>query len=160
MTFITELDPLANNVIFYRHPLLETGHSVTFNTWDEDGTIISSDVPHDFEVPNSGIYYLNFTAPATSGYVLTTGTHDDSSYVAHIFDVGTPSDERVYYFEGEINSIKSNGYIIYDDSDTVIQSGTLTDLGNGFHYASVGSLIKPWIMEVSGFISLRSTGSF
>lgn len=141
--------------IFYKHPTLSRGETVTFSYWDVNGTPIATDVSATAEIPNTGVYYLEITTPTEDTYWLFEGT-DGEDVQAEVIKVGTPSLERVFYwnFNGPGETVP---FEFYDISNNLLLSGNMTDLGNTFYSVVSQFVTAPWFVEIDGGVVINST---
>lgn len=133
--------------IFYAADDLTSGLAVTFSIWDDSGNSLYSNVSADAEVGTEGIYYYDLITPSSDLYLLIIGSNSGVAPEAQIVKVGTPTG-KAFYVQGNFESGKIIGYEIYDSTDSILDSGNLTDIVAGFYSASTNGLAEPWFFEV------------
>lgn len=132
--------------IYYKADDLASGLGVSFNVWDEDGVQTINGVQAT-EIGTDGVYYIEYTAPNTAGYILVIGS-DDTLPKAQVIQIGNPSEKKAFYVHGYFKEDQELDYEIYDANGDTIVSGELTSIVAGFYSTSVEGLTPPWFFEV------------
>jgi len=142
--------------IYYKSQNLQSGLSIEYNLWDEDGTALETGTAADGEIGNQGVYFLDFTTPNADLYVFgfaqqTNGLDPAPTVLA----VGNPNPTRVFYVDSDYTEGRTIPYEIYDTDGTVYLSGNLTEHNNGFYSADVSSLAQntTFLFEADGLIA-------
>jgi hypothetical protein len=141
--------------VFYKDAYLRTNRTVRFSAWSEFGSSLFLDVNYSVQIPNSGVYYYDFTTPNINGYVLIIAT-DGSDPQGSILRVGSPSEELAFYLRGDLAENITTNYEIFDINSAVIASGTMENVSSGFYKVNVDGLIKPWFLEVNETVVVES----
>ncbi len=138
----------ANFRIFYKEETLSADENITFSVWKDDGTNLHLSQPATQEIPNSGVYYYDFTTPSTTTYLLILAT-DGNKPKGTVLQVGSPTTEKSFYLDGNLNEDVSHAYIIFDYLSVELDSGTLDNVAGGFYSVDVGGLVKPFFVSVN-----------
>ena len=141
--------------IYYKADDLETGLSIVYNIWDDQGNTLATNTPATAEVGTRGIYYLEFTTPSSDVYVFVkAGLSNNTKNVPIILRVGSPVVQKLFFVDPAFVASKVISYQIFDISVIVAASGNLTDENNGFYSTDVSSLSNgTYFFEVIPFIS-------
>lgn len=132
--------------IYYKTNALATGQNVVFNVWNHNGIQLTTNL-QGTEIGTDGVYYIQYRASSSSGYLLITGSNNGNSLQADVVEVGGPS-KKAWYVNGRFSIGQIIPYEIYDATGNAIVSGTLTNVASGFYNADVEGLPEPWFFEV------------
>lgn len=138
--------------LFYKANQVASGQNVLFNIWDDSGNLLVSSAVGT-EIGTEGVYYYEYTTPATDLYLLILASNAGNSPKPDILKVGTPS-EKVFYVQGGFKSGREIGYDIYGDDGVTQQTGLLTDIVAGFYSANATGLTEPWFFQVYPYVSV------
>lgn len=148
---IEEVEKNTPFELFYRAKNLAAGKNVIFNIWDDTGSHLLVDEPATEITPN-GVYYILYTSPNADTYICVKAEIDDGTNArSQIVKVGNPT-RQTFYSDTEFEDGKTFAYEIYDETPTTLQSGNLTDLGNGFYKTTASGLPSLWFFEVHPLI--------
>jgi hypothetical protein len=132
--------------IYYKADDLETGLDVSFRIWNDEGTQLSAGSSGQ-EIGTDGVYYVEYVAPGTPGYLLVIGS-DGSVPKPEIIRVGTPATPKAFYVHGYFKENQTLDYDIYDANGDSVKSGQLTSIVAGFYSTGVFGLTPPWFFQV------------
>lgn len=147
------VSPLESFNAFYKEGSLATGDSVTFSVWKQDGTQLVNNQPAQVEIPNTGVYYYNITAPNENTYLLIYATDGEKPSV-QVVQVGLPS-SRVWYWGGSNVGGDTVPYHAFDYSSQ-FESGSMADLSNGFYYVDSSAWSLPWFVNIDDIIIAKN----
>jgi hypothetical protein len=131
--------------IYYKTNNLASGETILFNVWNESGQQLITD-QIGTEIGTDGVYYITFSAPSVSTYLLIVGSNNGSYPKPDVVKVGGP-DEKAWYVNQSFKNDQVIPYEIYDSTGATIGSGVMTDVVGGFYYADTSSYSDPWFFE-------------
>jgi hypothetical protein len=147
---VKETSKNINQRIFYKDAYLRSGRTILYSAWRETGEQVYINQPADNEIPNSGMYYYDFTTPNIDCYVLIIAT-DGQDAQGSVLKVGSPQN-FAFYLRGDLAENLTINFEIYDQSSNVLSSGTMENVSSGFYKTSVQGLAEPWFLEVNELV--------
>lgn len=139
--------------IYYQANNLETGLDVVFNIWNDSGDVLAFQESANSEIDTCGVYYYDFTTPNEDAYLLVKCSISGGGYPqSYVIKVGSPAVEKTFYASNNFETGLSIPYEIFNSDNNVLDSGNLTEALQGFYYADVSAISKPWFFEVHPLI--------
>lgn len=133
--------------IFYSGKNRQSGLTVSFDIWDDSAGVRGSSISAT-EIGSKGVYKASFTAPNENLYLLIKGT-DGSQSSAMVVQVGAPATRKAFHNPRFFETGQTISYAVYDESETILQSGNLTEITAGFYSADISALTVPFYFRVS-----------